>query len=64
MGRLRVPNQPDPAARAGAHAAGALLSARVRGLQHAVLRGHHPLHADLLCGLSAGAELRAYVGEW
>lgn len=62
VGRLCVPHQPDPAPRASSDAAGAVLRARVRGVQHAVLRRHHPLHADLLRGLPARAELGAHAG--
>lgn len=57
MGRLRVPDQPHPAPRASPHAAGALLGAGLRRLQHIVLRGNYTVHADLLRWLSASAEL-------
>lgn len=63
MGWLRVPNQLDPAARASAHAAGPVLCARVRGLQHAVLCRDYTLDADLLRRIPACTELRAYAGE-
>lgn len=63
MGRVRVPNKPDPVARAGIDVAGPLLRASVRRIQHSVLRRHYTLHADIVCRLPAGAELRTYAGE-
>ena len=64
MGWLRVPNQPDSPPRVGADAAGPVLCARVRGLQHPVLCRDHTVNADLLRGLPTGAELGAYAGEF
>lgn len=51
VGRLRVPDQLDPPARAGADAHGTLLPPHLRGLLYCLLPGHHPVHADLLRGL-------------
>lgn len=62
VGRLRVSDKPDPAARAGTAAAGPLLAARVRGLQRTLLRRHHPLYANFLRRVPTRAELRAHAG--
>lgn len=64
MGWLRVPHQPDSPARAGADAARPVLCEGVRGLQHAVLRRDHTVHADLIRRIPAGTELGTYAGKY
>lgn len=63
VGWLCFPDQLDTAARAGADDAGPVLRACVRRVQHAVLRRHYTLHADLVRRLPTCPELGTHVGE-
>lgn len=64
VGRLRIPHQSDTPARAGPDDNGSLLTSHLHSLQHALLRRHNTLDADIICGLPAHSELGAHAGKF
>jgi len=63
LGWLCLPDQSNPAARAGADDHRTFLAQDLHSVQHALLRGHHSINADFVRGIPAYPEFRAYAGK-